>query len=116
MWNEGEWGTVCDDNFSDVDAKVVCRQLGFAEGTAVPRAVLISSTNGIPRFGEGPLFQTIWMDSVACLGTEAKLEECVFNGWGKHDCTHEEDVGVECAVLVPTGEPPAISHLPALAG
>jgi len=26
---EGTWGTVCNRDFSDVDAKVFCYQLGF---------------------------------------------------------------------------------------
>ena len=82
--HDGEWGTVCDDRFVSDDAEVVCRQLGFTGGQAHARAA----------FGAGT--GTIWMDDVQCTGSESRLADCPFGGWGLHNCRHSEDVGVSC--------------------
>ena len=84
IYHNSEWGTVCDDRFVSDDAKVVCRQLGYTGGQAHTRAA----------FGAGT--GTIWMDDVQCAGSESRLADCPFGGWGLHNCRHSEDVGVSC--------------------
>ena len=82
--HDGTWGTVCDDGFSPQDAAVVCRQLGYTGGEAHRRAT----------FGEGT--GAIRMDDVRCTGSESRLADCWFAGWGVHNCAHLEDAGVSC--------------------
>jgi hypothetical protein len=83
VYRNGVWGTVCDDAFDNNDARVVCRELGLQGGTQ------------IQRFGGGR--GTIWMDNVACTGSESRLSDCRHNGWARHNCGHHEDAGVQCS-------------------
>ena len=84
-WN-GVWGTVCDDGFGNVDAAVVCRQLGYSADNA------LAFGNGY--FGQGN--GTIWLDDVQCVGTESYLYQCPAAELGDHNCAHFEDVGIRC--------------------
>ena len=38
----------------------------------------------------------IWMDHVHCNGNETSIEDCAFDGWGNHTCTHNEAVRLRC--------------------
>lgn len=81
------WGSICDDNFGNDDAKVACRQLGY---TNYELSVAVSRG----YFGQGQT--AIHLDELQCTGTETSLTDCPHNGVGNHNCGHSEDVGVIC--------------------
>uniref|UniRef100_A0A8C5GIL9 Lysyl oxidase homolog n=1 Tax=Gouania willdenowi TaxID=441366 RepID=A0A8C5GIL9_GOUWI len=85
LFHKGEWGTICDDDFSIVNAHVLCRQLGFVEATGWTHSA---------KYGKGS--GKIWLDNVLCSGSEKSIEQCKSRGWGNSDCTHDEDAGVVC--------------------
>ena len=42
--------------------------------------------------GSGP----IWLNNVQCSGSETNITECQRSDWGRHNCTHDNDVSVSC--------------------
>ena len=82
----GIWGTVCDDGWSDEDARVVCRQLGL------PHEAAQAVQGGVFNRGSG----TIWLVDVECNGDEHSLDQCHHAGWKHYGCFHYEDAGVVC--------------------
>ncbi|XP_035462611.1 neurotrypsin isoform X2 [Scophthalmus maximus] len=85
VYHRGEWGTVCDDSWTVLNAQVVCRQLGFRGRAEVAPDEVYEEGRGL-----------ILLDDVRCLGSEATLLACTHSEWGQHDCSHSEDVGVRC--------------------
>ena len=82
MLYNGEWGTVCVDEWDNLGAKVVCRQLGYSDVGA------IATVNA--HFGQGN--GSILIDNAYCIGTETSLDQCRL-GMGHQDCTHSSDAG-----------------------
>jgi len=99
IFNQGEWGTVCDDLFEDTDAEVACRQLGFDT---------FDSWNGWTQNADGtpntPTQQwiadsPIWRDNVECTGSEERLFDCTEfedSPGSVGNCGHTEDVHLTC--------------------
>ncbi|XP_065188629.1 proprotein convertase subtilisin/kexin type 5-like [Sycon ciliatum] len=85
------WGTVCDDYWSITNARVVCRQLGF--NRVVGSRISLSANNIQRAHNDDP----IWMNNVQCNDSDASLINCSHRGWGRTDCSHAEDVVIQCS-------------------
>ena len=98
--HNGVWGTVCDDYWTDRTADLICRLLGFPEGSQGDSGRFVSAHFGA---GTGP----IHLDDLRCTGTESSLFECRHRGIGVSNCRHTEDAGVACI----TGTRPAVAKV-----
>ena len=105
IFQQGQWGTICDDNWTDVEAGVVCRILGFALG-AVDNLGRTQDEQGrsLPPLYFGPAAAGVqmWLDNVNCKGNETNLLDCPRGGntaVGVHNCRPNEAVGVQCRIV-----------------
>eukprot|EP00928_Gymnodinium_smaydae_P050164 TRINITY_DN3375_c2_g1_i2.p1 TRINITY_DN3375_c2_g1~~TRINITY_DN3375_c2_g1_i2.p1 ORF type:complete len:2183 (+),score=420.83 TRINITY_DN3375_c2_g1_i2:1304-7852(+) len=92
---DGQWGTVCNRSFTDIDAEVACRQLGHSEG-----GTFLGNT-GVDLVGYGPVL----IADVACNGTEKSFIDCGYFDVPAvppenytETCFHENDVRIACQV------------------
>ncbi|XP_043842380.1 lysyl oxidase homolog 2 [Dromiciops gliroides] len=82
----GEWGTICDDQWNLVSASVVCRELGFGSAKEAITGA---------RLGQG--IGSIHLNEIQCTGFEKSIIDCKFNVENL-GCNHEEDAGVRCNI------------------
>lgn len=84
---KNQYGTICDDHADNRDATVICRQLGYhGQG--------YMHTCGTRCGGAG---SNIWLSDLQCRGNESNLRSCSISAWGRHNCGHNEDIGVCCS-------------------
>jgi len=85
---DGVSGTICDYDWSKYDARVLCRQLGFPDGTAYKGSYHGSGTG------------RVYLSGMFCDSTESNLLECPSRGWGNvqsYCSQHLTDAGVTCS-------------------
>ena len=76
---------VCDDDWDDDDAQVVCRELGFTDGGYATKESYFGSVSLETQSG--------W-DQVRCSGRESSLLDCRHESFD--DCGNSEGAGVVC--------------------
>uniref|UniRef100_A0A672JUH4 SRCR domain-containing protein n=1 Tax=Sinocyclocheilus grahami TaxID=75366 RepID=A0A672JUH4_SINGR len=84
------WYTVCDAAFDQQDAEVVCRELNCG----APVQVL-----GAAAFDKGDA--QMWTQEIQCRGDEYQFALCPTSL--SHNCSHDSDVSVVCAVRLVGG-------------
>ncbi|KAJ8264202.1 hypothetical protein GJAV_G00146390 [Gymnothorax javanicus] len=83
--NGSLWGTVCDADFDQLDAEVVCRELDCGDPKELGAAV----------FGQGE--GQMWTEEIQCRGNESQINSCPKAPSQNLSCSHRNDVGLKCS-------------------
>ena len=87
VYFNGQWGTVCDDEWNEKKVQIVCIQLGLG-------------STGIPEsFAAGT--GKILLNNLICIENDTILASCGHYGIGiTVGCDHNDDVGVKCFGMI----------------
>ncbi|CAI8040608.1 Soluble scavenger receptor cysteine-rich domain-containing protein SSC5D [Geodia barretti] len=84
VYHDGQWGNVCDDLFGADDADVACLSLNYTDGA------ICYANSPFP-----PSSAPILLDNIDCSNAD-RFEDCIHRGWGVHDCSLSESIGLIC--------------------
>ena len=86
VYYQGDWGTICDDDWDYGDANVVCKMIGYPSAWRSSKEA---------EFGKGT--GNITLGNVECSGLEDNIGLCWNRGYYSTDCDHSKDAGVVCS-------------------
>uniref|UniRef100_A0A3B4TKM0 SRCR domain-containing protein n=1 Tax=Seriola dumerili TaxID=41447 RepID=A0A3B4TKM0_SERDU len=78
------WSSVCEDDFDQQDAEVVCRELSCGAPSVFQGAL----------YGEGA---PVWTEEFQCAGNESVLLDCRRSGSATKTCSPDKAVGLTCS-------------------
>ena len=83
VWFKDKWGAICNSNWGDKEADLVCHQMGFQSGKAV------SMQLAYPMYPQQ--YSHIWLDNVNCSSQQgdSRLDHCSHGPWGTHSCMND---------------------------
>lgn len=84
--NGETWHTVCDTDWTQSKANVVCELLECGDALTAPGAASFGQGNG-----------TVVEASDSCFDNVTSLKQCSLQGFRASTCGHEHDAGVFCA-------------------
>ncbi|XP_044059867.1 scavenger receptor cysteine-rich type 1 protein M130-like isoform X2 [Siniperca chuatsi] len=79
------WSSVCEDDFDQQDAEVVCRELGCGAPSVLQGAL----------YGEAEA--PVWTKEFQCEGNESALLDCGSSGSARNTCSPGKAVGLTCS-------------------
>ncbi|XP_036974072.1 scavenger receptor cysteine-rich type 1 protein M160-like isoform X2 [Acanthopagrus latus] len=79
------WSSVCEDDFDQQDAEVVCRELGCGAPSVLQGALY------------GEVEAPVWTSEFQCGGHESALLDCRTSGSDRNTCSPGKAVGLTCS-------------------
>ncbi|XP_071353389.1 scavenger receptor cysteine-rich type 1 protein M130-like isoform X2 [Trachinotus anak] len=84
--SDQSWSSVCEDDFDQQDAEVVCRELRCGAPSEVQGALY------------GEVEAPVWTKELQCWGNESLLLDCERSGSATKTCSPDKAVGLTCSV------------------
>ncbi|XP_069191326.1 neurotrypsin isoform X2 [Procambarus clarkii] len=94
--HQQEWRPVCDQLLTLGDAKVLCRNMGYASGWSLPLYTPYSYYRPSEFAAKKSNLTTAWRRTPGCSGDEEWVGQCPSISWGSADCIPFQFAGLFC--------------------